>query len=581
MQLKKLFTLLAFVGIAATTFAQVTFTAVGGKDGYTGEGYSNLFDGTSKKWCTNATDAYFIFEASEAITLTGYAMRTGSDGETDNLNRNPSSWTIYGSNAENNHGQNGSWTQIQQVTGNEDMDSKQQKTFYFSIDDNYTPYKYYKVTIDAVRSGSNVQISEFIPSYWERVVTTGIDGADAWDGDDWHRAVDGDLTTKRHMWPWDDRNYVIIDAGHPVVLKTYMLATGNDTKSGDSGKGYYGRNPKGWKFYGNNSGTYGTGMEDNTGWTEIVSVSNTPLPFEDSYPTYFNVEGTPDAYRYYKFVVTDVVEWGMYQIGEIALNPHEEHTASSTYSFAGGGTNQQIELCDVCNAVCYRGGYKEFRLVDGKPFSVFVNGWGGNGVFYYTRSVSSPMGTVCLPYSMSVDGKDATYYTLAYYNSAADALVFDQVTGTLNQRTPALYVLTDPADTSLNLNATGAAFGVTPSDNVTVNDRESDGWAMVGTIKSGTASESSNSIYYVKDGGFKRCNVNITYKPYRAYITGPAGGSSVKAFGIADDMEDAIKSIMSTENGEIQLYDLSGRKVSKVRNGEIYIINGRKVMFNK
>ena len=37
----------------------------------------------------------------------------------------------------------------------------------------------------------------------------------------------------------------------------------------------------------------------------------------------------------------------------------------------------------------------------------------------------------------------------------------------------------------------------------------------------------------------------------------------------------------NSENGEIQLYDLSGRKVSKVRNGEIYIMNGRKVMFNK
>lgn len=572
----------AFLGMAATTFAQVTFTAVGGKDGYTGEGYSNLFDGTSKKWCTNATDAYFIFEASEAITLTGYAMRTGSDGETDNLNRNPSSWTIYGSNAENNHGQNGTWTQIQQVTGNEDMDSKQQKTFYFSIDDNYTPYKYYKVTIDAVRSGSNVQISEFIPSYWERVVTTGIDGADAWDGDDWHRAVDGDLTTKRHMWPWDNRNYVIIDAGHPVVLKTYMLATGNDTKGT-----YYSRNPKSWKFYGTNlePGNYGVGKNDNTGWTEVVSVTDNPLPDENSYPTYFDVEGTHEAYRYYKFIVTNVVNnnTDLYQIGEIALNPHETHTASSTYSFAGGGTAQQVELCDICNKAMTSGYKGGFTLVDGKPFSVFVNGWGGNGSFTYSRSVSSSMGTICLPYSMNAGSKsDAAYYTLAYYNSESDVLVFDEVTGNLPAFTPALYITESDAPTTINLdNLGGAAFSVTPTTNVTKQDRAEDGWEMVGTVKNGTASEISKSIYYLKGGDFYRCNGSISFKPYRAYITGPLDGSSVKAFGIADDMEDAINNIMPAENGEIQLFDLSGRKVNDIRTGEIYIMNGRKVMFNK
>ena len=570
MQMKKLLTLLALLGTAAVTSAQVTFTALDGTDGYNDEDIPCLFDGLSSKWCANASGAWFSFEASELITLTGYAMRTGSDGETDNNNRNPKSWTIYGSN------DNSSWTQIQQVTDNTDMDGKQQKTFYFTIEDNFTLYKYYKFTFQAVQSGNTIQISELIPSYTKYAEVsslTGVDGGSAWTGDQaWTNMIDGNLSSKWSCWPWDDRDWFIVDAGAPIVLKRYMLSTGNDTNSNQ------GRNPKAWTIWGTNTENP---TNDADIWTEVVNVTDQTMPITNGTAKFFDVVGTPAPYRYYKFKVTDVVEWGMFQLGEIRLNPVHDHSVSSTYSFAGGGTGQQVELCDVCNAVCYKDGYKEFRLVDGKPFSVFVNGWGGNGVFYYTRSVSSPMGTVCLPYSMSVDGKDATYYTLAYYNSADDALVFDQVTGTLNQRTPALYVLTDPADTSLNLNATGAAFGVTPSDNVTVNDRESDGWAMVGTIKSGSANESSNSIYYVNDGGFKRCNGTINYKPYRAYITGPEDASLVKGFGISDDMEDAINSVMSTENGEIQLYDLSGRKVSKVRNGEIYIMNGRKVMFNK
>ncbi len=568
--MKKLFSLLAFIGIAATTSAQVTFTALNGTDGYNDEDIPCLFDGLSSKWCANASGAWFTFEASEPITLTGYAMRTGSDGETDNNNRNPKSWTIYGSN------DNSSWTQIQQVTDNTDMDGKQQKTFYFTIEDNFTLYKYYKFTFQAVQSGNIIQISELIPSYTKYAEVsslTGVDGGSAWTNDQaWTNMIDGNLSSKWSCWPWDDRDWFIVDAGAPIVLKRYMLSTGNDTNNNQ------GRNPKAWTIWGTNTENPTNGADI---WTEVVNVTDQTMPITNGTAKFFDVVGTPAAYRYYKFKVTNVVEWGMFQLGEIRLNPVHDHSVSSTYSFAGGGTAQQVELCDVCNKAM-TSGYKGFTLVDGKPFQVFVNGWGGNGSFFYSRSVSSSMGTICLPYSMNAGSKsDAAYYTLAYYNSESDVLVFDEVTGNLPDFTPALYITKNNA-TTINLdNLGGAAFSVTPTTNVTKQDRAEDGWEMVGTVKNGTASESGNSIYYLKGGDFYRCNGSISFKPYRAYITGPVGGSGVKAFGLADDMEDAINDIMPAENGEIQLFDLSGRKVSKVRNGEIYIMNGRKVMFNK
>ena len=569
--MKKLLTLAVMLTMAAATSAQVTFTALDGTDGYNSEDIPCLFDGLSTKWCCSASEAWFSFEASEAIILTGYAMRTGSDGETDNNNRNPKSWTIYGSN------DNSSWTHIQQVTDNTDMDGNKQKMFYFSIDDNYTLYKYYKFTFQAVQSGSTIQISELIPAYTKYVEVsslTGVDGGSAWSTDEaWTNMIDGNLSSKWSCWPWDDRDWFIVDAGAPIVLKRYMLSTADDTNN------YQGRNPKSWTIWGTNTESP---TNDADIWTEVVKVTDQSMPTTNGTAKYFDVVGTPAAYRYYKFKVTDVVEWGMFQLGEIRLNPAHEHSASSTYSFTGGGTAQQVELCDVCNEAM-TSSYKGFTLVDGKPFSVFVGGWGGNGSFKYSRSVSSNMGTICLPYSMNAGSKtDATYYTLAFYNSESDVLVFDEVEGNLPAFTPALYITENDAPTTINLdNLGGAAFSVTPSDNVTKQDREDDGWAMVGTINSGTASENNNSIYYLKGGDFHRCNGSISFKPYRAYITGPAGGSSVKAFGITDDMEDTINNIMPAENGEIQLFDLSGRKVSKVRNGEIYIMNGRKVMFNK
>lgn len=436
MRVKKLFSLLAFIGVAATASADdVTFTALAGSDGFQDyEGYASLFDETSGKWCGWASGAYFIFEASEPVILTGYAMRTGSDGATDNLNRNPKSWTIYGSNDDDNHGKDDTWTQIKQVENDEVMDGNVQKTFYFSIDGNSTSYKYYKVTIEAVRGSNIVQISEFIPSY---------------------------------------------------------------TKPGAPA-----------------------------------------------------------------------------------------HTCSSssnyhTYSM-NGSINQQVDVCDVCNKVVRSDQHRGIIIADGKTFVIVGGGWGpGYGNFSYSRTGSS-MGTIFLPYNLKNAGSNSTadFYTLAFCEN--ETLVFDRVTDDLPYRTPAIFVRKEDEE-SVNLSCDGAGFNVSLTETLSVADRDAanDDWAMVGSMISGSAEESGNSIYYVKDGAFKRCNGTIKYKPFRAYITGPSDGGSVKAFGVADDMEDAINDIMQSEDGEIHLYDLNGRKVSNIRNGEVYIMNGRKVMFNK
>ena len=63
-------------------------------------------------------------------------------------------------------------------------------------------------------------------------------------------------------------------------------------------------------------------------------------------------------------------------------------------------------------------------------------------------------------------------------------------------------------------------------------------------------------------------------KPNRAYLTAPAGGE-VKAFYLGGG-EDAIKSVFEgVAAGEV--YDLSGRKVSKLQRG-VNIVNGKKVI---
>ena len=71
-------------------------------------------------------------------------------------------------------------------------------------------------------------------------------------------------------------------------------------------------------------------------------------------------------------------------------------------------------------------------------------------------------------------------------------------------------------------------------------------------------------------------NAQPKLKANRAYMTAPATGS-VKAFLLGDDAADAIQSVFDgLVNGDA--YDLGGRKVSKLQKGNVYIVNGKKVV---
>lgn len=603
MQLKKLFTLLAFLGLAASASAQeVTFTAVSGSQWSTDQGISKLFDGTCKKWgsTTNGGGAWFIFKASESVILSGYTMIAGDDNESWN-GRNPRTWTIYGINAASTPTKSdGGWETIVTQTDDPEMEDRNYMAYHFDILSNAKSYMYYKIEIGSVYSGNNVQLCEFLPeTKMSEVDVTAVgvtyDGGLGNLGQTYTNAVDGSESSNWLAYTWDG-NWIVFDSkSSDTVLKSYSLTTVSDASTQSN------RTPVSWTWYGSNKSDGQPGKDDS--WEQITKVSRDLTLFSqkaNNASQVYYIDNSNIPYRYYKYEINECDpegtedlggQWGgLFGLSEIRINPTCEHSYStfslSYYNIDNNAVFKQTNVCEKCGKTIV-GSYSGVTIKDGKTFSclnipmqIAIN---------YSRTINSDMGTVCLPYIFDVSTKsdNATYYTLGKYDGESDVLYFDEITTLLPAYTPAIYVRKNSA-TTLDLNALSVDGRYVPTC-ITENQskaaaRGESGWAMVGTVKSGTASEDNNSIYYLKNGNFYRCaeDGSIKYKPYRAYITGPADASGVKAFGIVDDdMEDAVNEVMATENGEIQLYDLNGRKVNDIRHGEIYILNGRKVMFNK
>lgn len=166
----------------------------------------------------------------------------------------------------------------------------------------------------------------------------------------------------------------------------------------------------------------------------------------------------------------------------------------------------------------------------------------------------------------------------AYTGKVADGVLkLTPVEGTIPQNTPVIFEY-----------VTGAE-GAEGNQNVFLGvqaDVEGDAYANNGTngYLSGqfvtTAKAADASIYTLQNksthgiGMYKYNGTNI--KAFRAYLPykAPAEGGALRI--VFDDVTTGIEGIEVNDGGKTAIYDLSGRRVSRMTKG-LYIVNGKKV----
>ncbi len=310
----------------AESGATVTYTAIDGTAGNSGESYSNIFDGKNSytrftKWCVQditAGNPYVVIKASSAVMLNNYTFITGND-TASHPERNPKAWTVYGSNDYNESAKTGTWAVVHTVTNGE-MPSANFTGKSFRVNDN-TLYKYFKIVITEVASTENnklfqlcgIEILGQVSS--ADIVCTPIDGTenDSNDSQNYDKLIDGNKNTK---WCYSSENelYIVMETSRPVAVNGYTFTTGNDTGSVSVANG---RNPKTWQLYGCND----YNETDKTGsWVVLHGVLNdTTMEDKDSTDYSFYFENSVE-YQYYKLVIKASQNGEMMQLSEMKFS---------------------------------------------------------------------------------------------------------------------------------------------------------------------------------------------------------------------------------------------------------------------
>lgn len=196
---------------------------------------------------------------------------------------------------------------------------------------------------------------------------------------------------------------------------------------------------------------------------------------------------------------------------------------------------------------------------------------------YYTRVIpTSESGKrkyagLVLPF-VPVTNDDYVYHKLAEVNG--NELIFE-TSNTASANVP--YLFENRSDnTTVTITGQNVTFGQSSTTDVVENVGD---WKAIGVYENKTV-PSNKKCYAISGGDFTQYVYDLTVKPYRAYWRND--GASLANFMLRTSRGD-VTAIKMAELDEVTLptvyYDLTGRMVNNPVKGNIYIVNGKKVVF--
>lgn len=192
----------------------------------------------------------------------------------------------------------------------------------------------------------------------------------------------------------------------------------------------------------------------------------------------------------------------------------------------------------------------------------------------YNRSKSGQYGAITLPFDFKVGNNN--YYEFTHFD--AQGMHFYEVESP-KADTPYLYTGTDPEILSED--------GYTTKPLKDVSESKNGGWYAHGVYEDHTTNHIKDEYYkWAISGGKLKWYKELNIKPYRAYWASPDDNNtpSAEAKVFVHSRNGETTSINMTEVDGLEnmvpvYYDLTGRRVLEPQSGNLYIVNGKKVIF--
>ncbi len=386
----------------------------------------------------------------------------------------------------------------------------------------------------------------------------------------------------------DYHDFVSTDLTEPTgFVATYDASTGAfsvpETAEGAAGIKVYSTNGNLIYFGNTHSFTIPSALLDSVG-SFVVS-----LPDGTDMPLYLDSEEGTSCVKITVYNATNTEGTTRWTNGEDTALPSDERDGANAIStFAYDGSAAALKLLEEKNVVAtdYSDTYPAFAkrfVVTDKADIVLPIEFYAEGA-EYERTNTSGFNSYCLPYRVECSsfGTNAVVEDVQSITTNSDGsftVTFQEIDEDYVEAGRPVFVYC-PAEDAADWNLSQLGVNVTTDATASVESLR-----LVGSFTKQTIGAGKYKLNAAGDAlGVTTAKGTVT--PFRAYLEAVAAGGAAHLKAVHTNREGtvtAITDLIVGEDGSLQLdaplYDLQGRRVAVPAKGNVYIQNGRKIIY--
>ena len=203
----------------------------------------------------------------------------------------------------------------------------------------------------------------------------------------------------------------------------------------------------------------------------------------------------------------------------------------------------------------------------------------------YNRTINTTWATLCLPFEVSLDGRNFRAFKLLSADEAKNTIELEEITTSIPAGTPVIIKMND-GETQLNFTVADKAI----AKDVQTSETADGNYQLQGLYTQKLFDKAAdNNCYIVK--GDKLMNpaklaqnastTQVGSKPFRAYMvdnTSSAAGAKMFSIGFDNDGTTAIDNLNTIADDNAIYYDLQGHRLNAPQKGINIVKRGNKTM---
>ena len=227
---------------------------------------------------------------------------------------------------------------------------------------------------------------------------------------------------------------------------------------------------------------------------------------------------------------------------------------------------------------------ESLALDDDKDFVAYEPFAATTATYNRTMKEGTTWATLCLPFEVSLEGKNFRAFELLSANEATNTVELEEITTSIAAGTPVIIKMNE-GQNALNFSVANKEIA-----HEVVSAADGD-YQLLGIYTQKVFDkEADNNCYIVKGNKLmnpaklleKTNNKTIGSKPFRAYMidnsSAPSAGAKMFSIGFDDDSTTAIDSLNTIANDKAEYYDLQGKRLNEPQKGINIVKRGGKTM---